>query len=69
MKEMETIETETYEILADLEALEDFYKKDYISLETYYSIKNEILLKYVAIGEHYKSEVMEKLENDERADY
>lgn len=66
---MQDIESETYEILADLEALEGFYRKDYINLETYYRIKNEILLKYVAIGEHYKSEVMEKLENDKRTDY
>lgn len=61
---MENIETETYEILADLETLESFYNKDYINLEMYYKIKNEILLKYVAIGEHYKSEVMEKIQND-----
>lgn len=66
---MNDLETETYEILSDLEALEGFYRKDYINLETYYKIKNEILLKYVAIGEHYKSEVMEKLENDKRTDY
>lgn len=66
---MNDLETETYEILADLEALEGFYRKDYIDLETYYKIKNEILLKYVAIGEHYKSEVMEKIQNDERTDY
>lgn len=66
---MNDLETETYEILADLEALEGFYRKDYINLETYYKIKNEILLKYVAIGEHYKSEVMEKIQNDERTDY
>ena len=66
---MNDLETETYEILADLEALEGFYRKDYIDLETYYKIKNEILLKYVAIGEHYKSEVMEKIQNDEKTDY
>ena len=66
---MNDLETETYEIVSDLEALEGFDRKDYINLETYYKIKNEILLKYVAIGEHYKSEVMEKIQNDERADY
>lgn len=65
---MQDIETETYEILADLEALENFYKRDYINLQMYYKIKNEILLKYVAIGEHYKSEVMEMIENDIRPD-
>lgn len=66
---MNDLETETYEILSDLEALEGFFNKDYINLETYYKIKNEILLKYVAIGEHYKSEVMEKIQNDEGTDY
>lgn len=65
---MENLESETYEILKDLEALENFYKRDYINLKTYCKIKNEILLKYVAIGEHYKSEVMEMIENDVRPD-
>ena len=62
---MSDIENETYSILADLKALEDFYTKDYINLETYYKIKNEILLKYIAVGEHYKSEVMDLIQNDE----
>lgn len=61
---MSDIENETYSILADLEALEGFYTKDYIDLKTYYKIKNEILLKYIAVGEHYKSEVMELIQND-----
>lgn len=61
---MTDLENETYSILADLEALEGFYTKDYINLETYYKIKNEILTKYVAVGEHYKSEVMEMIQND-----
>lgn len=61
---MEDIEKETYEILADLEALEGFYTKDYIDLKTYYNIKKEILMKYVAIGEHYESEVLEMIQND-----
>ena len=61
---MSELEKETYDILSDLENLELFYKKDYITLKEYYKIKNEILLKYVAIGEYYKSEVVEKLEND-----
>lgn len=61
---MSELEKETYDILSDLENLELFYKKDYITLKEYYKIKNEILLKYVAFGEYYKSEVVEKLEND-----
>lgn len=61
---MTELETETYSILADLEALEGFYTKDYIDLCTYYQIKKEILTKYVAVGEHYKSEVMEMIQND-----
>lgn len=65
---MNDLEKDTYEILDDLEHLEKFYNKDYINLETYYKIKNEILLKYVAIGEYYKSEIVEKLENEVRTD-
>lgn len=61
---MSDLENETYSILADLEALEGFYTKDYIDLYTYYQIKKEILTKYVAVGEHYKSEVMEMIQND-----
>ncbi len=66
---MTELEKETYEILSDLEALESFYKKDYIDLKTYYEIKKEILVKYVAIGEYYHSEVTEKIENDWWTDY
>lgn len=54
---MSDLENETYSILADLEALEGFYTKDYINLETYYKIKNEILTKYIAVGEYYKTEL------------
>lgn len=61
---MSDLENETYSILADLEALEGFYTKDYIDLYTYYQIKKEILTKYVAVGEHYKSEVLEMIQND-----
>lgn len=61
---MSELESETYSILADLEALEGFYTKDYIDLYTYYQIKKEILTKFVAVGEHYKSEVLEMIQND-----
>ena len=61
---MSELETDIYDILSDLESLEKFFNKDYISLKEYYKIKNEILLKYIAIGEFEKSEIMEKLEND-----
>lgn len=61
---MSDLESETFSILADLEALEGFYTKDYIDLYTYYQIKKEILTKYVAVGEHYKSEVLEMIQND-----
>lgn len=63
------MEDEVIEILAQLKSLEDFFTNDYISLKTYYEIKENILLKYIAIGESYRSENKEKIENVTRADY
>ena len=56
---------EVLEILEELEALENFYAKDYINLKTYYEIKNNILLKYISIGEAYKSDIEGKFLNNE----
>lgn len=58
---MEDIKDEIMEILEELDSLENFYNKDYIDLKTYYKIKNEILLKYISVGEYYKSEVEDKI--------
>lgn len=54
---------EIEEVMKELEMLERYFDNDYISLRTYYEIKDSILLKYIAIGESYRSEVREKLEN------
>lgn len=54
---------EVEEVMKELEMLERYLDNEYITLKTYYEIKENILLKYIAIGESYRSEVMEKLEN------
>lgn len=54
---------EVEEVMKELEMLEQFLFHDYLDLKTYYEIKNNILLKYIAIGEAERSEVREKLEN------
>ena len=52
------------DIFEDLEYLERFYNKDYISLKQYYEIKSNIITKYIALGEHYKEEIKEGLVDD-----
>lgn len=63
------MEDEVEEVLEELRMLEKFYEKDYITLKEYYEVKNNILLRYISIGEYYKSELMEVIENEKRADY
>lgn len=63
------MQDEVFKILSQLECLEDFYTEDYIDLQTYYKIKENILLKYIAIGEAERSEIMEKIENEQKTNY
>ena len=54
---------EVEEVMKELEMLERYLDNEYITLKAYYEIKENILLKYIAIGEAERSEVREKLEN------
>lgn len=58
---MEDIKSELLEIIGELDSLENFYNKDYINLETYFKIKKEIIIKYISVGEYYKSEVEDRI--------
>lgn len=63
------MQDEVFKIFSQLEHLEDFYREDYIDLRTYYKIKENILLKFIAIGEAERSEIMEKIENEQKTNY
>jgi len=58
---LEDIKSELLEIIGELDSLENFYNKDYINLETYFKIKKEIIIKYISVGEYYKSEVEDRI--------
>ena len=63
------MEAEVEEVMKELESLEHFYNECYIDLKQYFELKEKILIKFIAIGEKYKTEAKEGLLNDFYADY
>ena len=51
-------EHEFNEIERNLNELEDLYEKDLISLKSYFEVKNNILLKMIAISEEEKKRLL-----------
>lgn len=56
--EIGEFEHEFNEIERELNELEDLYEKDLISLKSYFEVKNNILLKMIAISEEEKKRLL-----------
>lgn len=58
----ENIKNEIWDIYQDLKVLEDFYNKEYITLKTYYDIKNNMLIKLSGVTDVERESIKTKME-------